>query len=336
MTPISQQQRGNDAAPDNSGGPPVPGVPAGMSIQSFKRVMGEITPKPEDLEKLKVSVIKFLSSEVLPPSSVALHLIVGAADTRFSVANAAELQLRRIDSSIDWNSSAIIAPLYVLFLGTLMPKDKTPADKFKNPANTRIRLKLMPFVLKSKEACNYAPLALKVFFECLWGQNSNTKLKQQGLTFLHHLAFNADKEKLAPVGSVLFSGIVKVIEEEKSDAKLRSLAYGALAKLSLKLPNLLLSHPSELHYLQTLMNALTQEDGDVLLSVQEALSMVAPVCKQLNITSQDELCVLLSEHVLHHNAQLRRIAVHYAASVFSPDHVPSRFILMVATGDRLV
>lgn len=331
-TPLSQL-RTADTPQDNSDGPPVPGVPAGMSFYTFKRVTGDLPPKPEDLEKLKVCVVKFLSSDVLPPSSVALPLIIGAADTRFSVANAAELHLRRIDGSIDWDANPIIAPLYVLFLGTLIPKDRIAQDKFKNPGNTRIRLKLMPYLLKSKEACNYAPLALKVFFECLWGQNTNAKLKQHGVTFLHHMAFNADKEKLSPVGSVLFGGVVKVIEEEKCDARLRSLAYGALAKLSVKLPNLLLSHPSQLHYLQTLMNALTQEEGDVLLAVQEALSMVAPVCKQLSTTSQDELCILLSEHVLHHNAQLRRTAVHYAASVFPQDHVPSRFILMVATGD---
>ncbi|KAK7017866.1 hypothetical protein SK128_016544, partial [Halocaridina rubra] len=329
-TPLSQQRQSEE---ENADGPPVPGVPAGMNISGFKRVMGDNPPKPEDLEKLKVSIIKFLSADVLSPSSVVLHLIVGAADTRFSVANAADLHLRRMEGSIEWNSSAVIAPIYVLFLGTLMPKDKTPADRFKNPANTRIRLKLMPYLLKSKEACNYAPLALKVFFECLWGQSSNAKLKQQGVSFLHHIAFNADKDKLSPVGSVLFGGVVKVIEEEKSDAKLRSLAYGALAKLSVKLPNLLLSHPSQLHYLQTLMNALTQEEGDVLLAVQEALSMVAPVCKKLDESSQDQLCILLSEHVLHQNAQLRRTAVHYAASVFPHDHVPSRFILMVATGD---
>ncbi|XP_066988430.1 proteasome adapter and scaffold protein ECM29 [Macrobrachium rosenbergii] len=331
--PLSNQ-RPAEASEDNAEGPPVPGVPAGMNISGFKRVMGDSPPKPEELEKLKVSIIKFLSADVLLPSSVVLHLIVGAADTRFSVANAADLHLRRMESVIEWNTSSVIAPIYVLFLGTLMPKDRTPADKFKNPANTRIRLKLMPFLLKSKEACNYAPLALKVFFECLWGQNSNAKLKQQGVSFLHHIAFNADKDKLAPVGSVLFGGVVKVIEEEKSDPKLRSLAYGALAKLSVKLPNLLLSHPSQLHYLQTLMNALTQEEGDVLLAVQEALSMVAPVCKALEESSQDQLCILLSDHILHHNPQLRRTAVHYAASVFPPDHVPSRFILMVATGDN--
>lgn len=331
--PLSQQQ---PVAPDDEGnnsGMPVPGVPACMSIAGFKRVCGDKPLKAEQLEKLKVSVVKFLSSEVLPPSSVVLQLIVAAADTRFTVANTADHQLRKIESAIEWETSAVIAPLYVLYLGTLTPKDRTPADKFKNPANTRIRLKIMPYLLKSKEATNYAPLALKVFFECLWGQSSNPKLKQQGVMFLHHVAFNAEKEKLSPVGSVLFTGVMKVVEEEKTDARLRSLAYGALAKLSVKLPTLLLNQPSQLNHILTLMNALTQEEGDVLMAVQEALSMLAPVCRQLSRDSQDQLCLLLNDHVLNPNAALRRTAVHYAASVFPHNHVASRFILMLASGD---
>ncbi|XP_076034919.1 proteasome adapter and scaffold protein ECM29-like isoform X2 [Oratosquilla oratoria] len=332
-TPLAQQQRPAEGAQESSSGSSVAGVPAGMSASGFKRVMGDSPPKPEQLEQMKLAIVKFLSTGVLLPSTIVIPLIIAAADTRFAVANAADLQIRRNDSTVDWNSSGVISSLYLMFLGTLTPRERTPTDKFKNPANTRIRLKLMPLLLKSREAANYTPLAVKVFFECLWGQNSNSKLKQQGVMFLHHVAFNAETEKLSPVGSVLFSGTVKVIEEEMSDPKLRSLAYGALAKLSLKIPNLLLSHASQLHYLQTLMTALTQEQGDVLLAVQEALSMVAPVCKQLSLESQNQLCILLTEHVLHHNAQLRRTAVHYASSVFPYDHIPSRFILMIAAGD---
>ena len=307
-----------------------------MSISSFKRVCSESAWKSEDLEKLKCSIVKFLGSEVILPSQVVLPLLVASSDTRFSVANAADMNFRRLDSVLDSNQSSVIASVYVLFLGTLTPKDRTPQDKFKNPANTRIRLKLMPFLLKSKEATNYAPLALKVFYECVWGTNSNSKLKQQGVMFLHHISFTASKETLSPVGEMLFNGVVKVINEEKVDARLRSLAYGALAKLSLKLPNLLLSHSSQLHYLQTLMDALLKEEGDVLLAVQEALSMVAPVCSHLSPASQDQLCILLTDHVRHHNPQLRRTAVHYAASVFDHDHIASRFILMIATGDSYV
>ena len=60
------------------------------------------------------------------------------------------------------------------------------------------------------------------------------------------------------------------------------------------------------------------------------------MCKQLDASSQDQLCVLLSEHVQHSSTQLRRTAVHYAAAVFPASHVASRFILMLATGDRWV
>lgn len=312
---------------------PVFGVPAGMSMSSYVRARGENPLKPEQLEKLKLLVLKFLDTQVLPASSMALAVMIASSDTRFSIANAADSLLRRLDASIEWNSSAVISAMYILFLGTLTPIERSPIEKFKNPANTRIRLKLMPCFLKSREATNYAPLAVKVFCECLWGSHTNSRLKQQGINFLHHISFSASTEKIKPVGSVLFSGVVKVIDEEKKDAKLTSLAYGALAKLSLKLPNLLLSHESQLHYLQTLMDALTHEVGDVLLAIQEALSMVAPVCKHLSPESQEHLCILLSDHVQHNNPALRRTAVHYAASVFSQTHFASRFILLLATGD---
>lgn len=278
-----------------------------MSISSFRRAQGEHPLTPEELEKLKLTVVKFLDTEILTPSSMALAVMIGSADTRFSIANAAESLLRRMDSSIEWNSTPVISAMYVLYLGTLTPIEKGPVEKFKNPANTRIRLKLMPCLLKSQEATNYAPLAVKVFYECLWGSYTNSKMKQQGITFLHHISFSAATEKIKPVGSMLFKGIVKVIDEEKKDAKLTSLAYGALAKLALKLPNLLLSHHSQLHYLNTLMDALTHEVGDVLLAIQEALSMVAPVCKQLSPASQEQLCIILSDHVQHENPALRLV-----------------------------
>uniref|UniRef100_A0A6A7FWF3 Proteasome-associated protein ECM29 homolog n=2 Tax=Hirondellea gigas TaxID=1518452 RepID=A0A6A7FWF3_9CRUS len=312
---------------------PVPAVPAGMSIVSFRRAIGDHPLKPDDLETLKKTVIKFLDTEILTPSSMAHALMIATSDTRFTVADAADSLLRRMDGTIEWNSSPVISAMYVLFLGTLTPIERGPVERFKNPANTRIRLKLMPCFLKSREAANYSPLAVKVFCECLWGSHTNNRLKQQGITFLHHVSFSASTEKLKPVGSLLFSGVVKIIEEEKNNAKLTSLAYGALAKLSLKLPNLLLSHQHQLHYLMTLMDALSHEVGDVLLAIQEALSMVAPVCKQLTPASQDTLCIMLSEHVQSDNPALRRTAVHYAATVFSRTHCASRFIMLLATGD---
>jgi hypothetical protein len=44
----------------------------------------------------KLGIVKFLASGVMTDSDILIHLIVAAADTRFSVANAADMQLKKI------------------------------------------------------------------------------------------------------------------------------------------------------------------------------------------------------------------------------------------------
>lgn len=52
--------------------------------------------KPEHLEETKLGIVKFMSSGILGEQDIVPHLIVAAADTRFSVANAADSALKRI------------------------------------------------------------------------------------------------------------------------------------------------------------------------------------------------------------------------------------------------
>jgi len=44
----------------------------------------------------KLGIVKFLASGVMMDSDILVHLIVAAADTRFSVANAADMHLKKI------------------------------------------------------------------------------------------------------------------------------------------------------------------------------------------------------------------------------------------------
>lgn len=44
----------------------------------------------------KLGIVKFLASGVMTDSDILCHLIVAAADTRFSVANAADMELKKI------------------------------------------------------------------------------------------------------------------------------------------------------------------------------------------------------------------------------------------------
>lgn len=43
----------------------------------------------------KLGIVKFLASGVMTDSEILIHQIVAAADTRFSVANAADMQLKK-------------------------------------------------------------------------------------------------------------------------------------------------------------------------------------------------------------------------------------------------
>ena len=78
------------SAEASGGGPAIPGtggaLPPGMSKASFARVTGSNPLSPEALEKTKLSVLKFIGMELFEEEEVVVHYVVGASDTRHSVA----------------------------------------------------------------------------------------------------------------------------------------------------------------------------------------------------------------------------------------------------------
>ena len=63
--------------------------------------------------------------------------------------------------------------------GTIVIKDK-PAPKpelRKSPSNTRLRLKLMPVLLNSREAACQFPSCIQITFDLLFGTTGNTNAK---------------------------------------------------------------------------------------------------------------------------------------------------------------
>ena len=59
--------------------------------------------KPEELEKLKANVVKFFGNGLIHEKIIAMHLVIGMADTRHSVSTEADTVMRRVQSGIDWN-----------------------------------------------------------------------------------------------------------------------------------------------------------------------------------------------------------------------------------------
>ena len=95
----------------------------------------------------------------------------------------------------------LVNQLYDVFLGTLVIKGKDgklattsatgvihikPENK-RSPSNTRLRLKLLPYLVRSKEASLCFPGSIQVIFDLLFGTggNTNAKLKTLAVQFIH-------------------------------------------------------------------------------------------------------------------------------------------------------
>ncbi|KDR13581.1 proteasome-associated protein ECM29 homolog isoform X2 [Zootermopsis nevadensis] len=351
---LDQAQSSQQEGTSNNSASTFP-VPPGMSEYSFKRVSAGNPLTSEELEQTKLGVVKFLASGVMSDSDILCHLVVAAADTRFSVANAADMELKKIVGLLDWGNVSLTAPLYSLFLGTQLLTTKSrlstiKAEHHRSPASTRIRLKILPYLCRSRGPALIFPACIQVFFDSLYGTNTNPRLKNMALQFSMLIILGANVQRLTPVAGVLLSGLLKLIADD--DNALKTLAYSATGKLGSRVPHLV---NKDLALLQTFFEALLQEEQDIRMSVREALlSMVEAFRVGLDeddkqfsgvkasgnssgtmMGSQRQIMMqaLLANQVESSEPMARFVAVRYAASVFPLNHAPSRYLLLLASGD---
>lgn len=312
--------------------PPSIPPPPGLSQSSFRRLTAENPMLPEELEKVKLSIITFLGSGVLEEAETVCHFVVASSDTRHSVATSADMELKKITGSVDWNSKEILSKLFSLFQGTVVVKGQQTVkpDDRRSAVSPRIRLKIFPLLLRAREATNMFPACLQIVFDCLFGANPNAKLRVMSVEFVHHICLNCEESKFAMFDVILLNGMLKIIQEAKEDSKLRSLAYVAVGKIARRSPNRL---AKDIQVVQTFFEAMCQEEGETRMAVQEALSMMADAFCNLDSTNKQLMEALLLQNIDKEEPQVRAVTVHYAATVFPSDHIPSRYILMLASGD---
>ncbi|KAL4235658.1 hypothetical protein ACF0H5_004053 [Mactra antiquata] len=331
----STQTRRPASAPAGNNAPG-PTAPPALSISSFLRIMGDNPYEPEQLEKVKLGVIKFLGSDIFPENDVVCHYIIGAADTRHSVATAADMELKKIIGSVDLNNTDILNKLFNLILGSMEIKGQTikPEQK-RTPACTRIKMKILPYILKARESANLFPQNIRLIFDCLYGQNTNVKIKCHALMMIHHMCLNAATTDMMTksICPILKTKLVALVEEGTEDPKVIKLAYVAIGKLVNKYPSLV---SSDIALVQVLFKAMCQADSEMRLAVQEALSLMASAFKDLDGSNRKLMEALLMEAIDNEEPQVRMMAVQYAEKIFSRDHVPSRYILLLAAGDQRV
>ncbi|XP_034253765.1 proteasome adapter and scaffold protein ECM29 [Thrips palmi] len=357
------EEPGDNAAQSN--------LPPGLCEYALKRLIGEAPMKPEDLEETKLGIVKFLASGVYPDSDVLCHLVVASADSRFSVANSADFELRKITGSLDWSNVSMMQPLFSLYLGTPASKPNQPnavkPELKRAAAGTRLRLKLLPCLVRAKgQAVNF-PLCIQVFFDSLFSQNTNTRLRGLALNFCLTVIRNVNPSLLSHVAHVLLSGLLKLLAE--GEPSLKGQTYNVIGHLAIFFPGLV---NKDLLLLTNFLESLGKEEGqDLRLNIREALlTMVdafrpesanstahVPPCKAATNGSatantaslskdsasspsvlppellQLQMQELLTRQIENPEPMVRFVVVRYAAVAFPPDHAPSRFLLLLASAD---
>uniref|UniRef100_A0A674HU35 Ecm29 proteasome adaptor and scaffold n=1 Tax=Taeniopygia guttata TaxID=59729 RepID=A0A674HU35_TAEGU len=316
------------------GGPGIPQPPPGMSFYAAKRVIGDSPWTPELLEQCKLGIVKFIEAEQVPELEAVIHLVVASSDTRHSVATAADLELKSKQSLIDWNNPAIINKMYKVYLGDIPLKTKEGCvlkpEMKRESVSTRVKLKIVPHLLRSRQAAEMFPANIQVVYDGLFGANTNAKLRSLSLQFVHHICIICPESKIKPLGPMLLNGLTKLINEYKEDSKLLSMAYSAVGKLSSRMPQLF---TKDIALVQQFFEALCKEDADTRLAIQEALSMMVGAYSNLEGAQRTLMEALVASYLIKPEVQVRQVAVKFASTVFPPDHIPSRYLLLLAAGD---
>ncbi|XP_038626132.1 proteasome adapter and scaffold protein ECM29 isoform X2 [Tachyglossus aculeatus] len=328
-TPSTQGSASTSAA-----GVGIPQPPPGMSFYAAKRVIGDSPWTPEQLEQCKLGIVKFIEAEQVPELEAVIHLVIASSDTRHSVATAADLELKSKQSVIDWNNPAIVNKMYKVYLGDIPLKTKEGAilkpELKRDPVSTRVKLKIVPHLLRSRQAAETFPANIQVVYDGLFGVNTNAKLRTLSLQFVHQMCIVCPDVKIKPLGPMLLNGLTKLINEYKEDPKLLSMAYSAVGKLSSRMPHLF---TKDIALVQQFFDALCKEEPDTRLAIQEALSMMVGAYSSLEGAQRTLMEALVASKLIKPEVQVRQVAVKFASTVFPPDHIPSRYLLLLAAGD---
>uniref|UniRef100_A0A8C0I7C7 Ecm29 proteasome adaptor and scaffold n=1 Tax=Bubo bubo TaxID=30461 RepID=A0A8C0I7C7_BUBBB len=295
------------------GGPGIPQPPPGMSFYAAKRIIGDSPWTPELLEQCKLGIVKFIEAEQVPELEAVIHLVVASSDTRHSVATAADLELKSKQSLIDWNNPAIINKMYKVYLGDIPLKTKEGSvlkpEMKRESVSTRVKLKIVPHLLRSRQAAETFPANIQVVYDGLFGANTNAKLRSLSLQFVHHICIICPESKIKPLGPMLLNGLTKLINEYKE------------------------LFTKDIALVQQFFEALCKEDADTRLAIQEALSMMVGAYSNLEGAQRTLMEALVASYLIKPEVQVRQVAVKFASTVFPPDHIPSRYLLLLAAGD---
>ncbi|XP_020604939.1 proteasome-associated protein ECM29 homolog [Orbicella faveolata] len=196
-------------------------APPGMSVAAVKRVTADSPLESKKLEQMKLGALKFLARDLFEPSDVICHFLAATGDTRHSVLDTADHELKRISSSTDFENPKVVNKMFGMFQGTTsiagsaQQAAQIPADQKRSPAGIRLKQRIYPYLLRSRRAADQFPACLQIIFDSLFGKDLNGKLRVYAVQFVHHICLWSSDKVINMMGPVLLSGMTKLINEDK-------------------------------------------------------------------------------------------------------------------------
>lgn len=309
-------------------------VPSGLSRVSFQQLMST-SINLDNLESIKLGILKFLSSDLFDTPLILIHLVVATGDSHHTICEYASHQIKRITDSSHWEHFGVMNRLLSIFLGTInLPgKPEVPLDESRKPASISLKLKIFPFLLKSRKCADIFPACLQVVFQAdqiEFKNQAKHKLKKFKIQFIHHLCeFSSDKV-MGILSPILLSTLMKMTVDNDGEEDAERITFLAVGKIAKRSP--LLFH-KDATVLQNLFQALNNKDVDTCQDIIEAMSMIAKACKQAASQTLALIEALILDNVSQENPQSRLAAVKVANILFPSDHVKSRYVCLLASGD---
>ncbi|XP_031477380.1 uncharacterized protein LOC116248548 isoform X2 [Nymphaea colorata] len=310
------------------------GTSPGLSVAQTNQVTGKLPLKGDEILSRKLGILNVIEALNLDPQLIYPLYLAASADSQELVIKRGEELLKKLASRVNLEDPKLINKLFLLLT---VAGGSTPPESRINPVNPTFRLRLLSIFCRSITAANTFPLTLQCIFNCIFGSDSTSKLKQLGMEFTVWVFKHAVFDQLKLMGPVILSGITKFVDahaasgSETSFREMKSFAFQAVGLLSHRMPELF-REKGEMAV--RLFDALKAEDQSLRLTIQDALNALSLAYKGAPVSVLKDLEMLILQNSQAVQSEARFCAMRWATSLFDLQHCPSRFICMLGASDE--
>ena len=310
-------------------------VVPGLSESDMKVIEGRGELSVDDVEKMMVGVLEFVSRAEPSPEDSMVFLLCASSSPYEEVRKKSEFMFAKtcvVDTArptVDVEKRAVVKPLFDMYLGS-MEDQVLPNHLKRSPVNQSLKSRILGILCRSTVACNMNPEAIMVIHDCIFGETSNLSLKQQGMQFAVHVLRHADASTIRIFAPSIIRQCLEILEGGSGIASLRGFAYQCLGQLAQRDPASLQDMKMELT--KRCFEALEIEGPGVRASVQETINCLAN-CFQDDADRSYLVWAVLEGYCYSENSSMRQTALQWIIWIFKFSDTRARYICSVLCSD---